>query len=75
VLSGEATNTNCIVFGLTRPGLEPTIHRIRGEHSNHYAIDAVVRVYTFLLKLNKKKKTVTVKNSTNIIKTNHDLSA
>jgi hypothetical protein len=22
--SGEATNTNCIVFGLTRPGLEST---------------------------------------------------
>jgi len=31
VLSGEATNTNFIVFGLTRPGLEPTIYRIRGE--------------------------------------------
>jgi len=26
VLSGEATNTNFIVFGLTRPGLEPTIY-------------------------------------------------
>jgi len=27
VLSGEAANTNFIVFGLTRPGLEPTIYR------------------------------------------------
>ena len=27
VLRGEATNTNFIVFGLTRPGLEPTIYR------------------------------------------------
>ena len=31
----------CIVFGMTRPGLEPTIYRTRGEHSNHYATDAV----------------------------------
>jgi hypothetical protein len=40
VLSGEATNTNLIVFGLTQPGLEPTIYRIRGEHTNHYRTDA-----------------------------------
>ena len=26
VLSGEATNTNFIVFGLTRQGLKPTTH-------------------------------------------------
>jgi len=26
VLSGEATHANFIVFGLTRPGLEPTIY-------------------------------------------------
>jgi hypothetical protein len=42
VLSGEATNTNFIVFGLTRPGLESTIYRTRGEHANHYATDAVL---------------------------------
>jgi hypothetical protein len=47
VLSGEATHTNFIVFGLTRPGLEPTIYRTRGEHANHYATDALL---TFLLK-------------------------
>jgi hypothetical protein len=41
VLSGEATNRNCIVFGLTRPRLEPTIYRTRGEYANHYATDAV----------------------------------
>jgi hypothetical protein len=41
VLSGEATNTNFIVFGLTQPGLEPTIYRTRGEHTNHYATDGV----------------------------------
>jgi hypothetical protein len=41
MLSGEATSTNFIVFGLTRPGLEPTIYRTRGEHANHYTTDAV----------------------------------
>ena len=39
VLSGEASNTNFIVFGLTRLGLEPTIYRTQGEHANHYATD------------------------------------
>jgi hypothetical protein len=34
-LSGEAANTNFIVFGLTRPGFEPTIYRTRGEHANN----------------------------------------
>ena len=33
--SGEATNTNFIVFGLTRSGLEPMIYHTRGEHVNH----------------------------------------
>jgi hypothetical protein len=42
VLSGDATNTNFIVFGLTRPGLEPTIYRTGCEHANHYATDAVI---------------------------------
>jgi len=42
MLSGEATNTNLIVFGLTRTGLEPTIYCTRGEHSNYYATDVVV---------------------------------
>ena len=41
MLPGEATNTNCIVFRLTRPGLEPrTIYRTQGEHANHYATEA-----------------------------------
>ena len=34
-------NTNFIVFGLIRLGLEPTIYRTRGKHANHYATDAV----------------------------------
>jgi hypothetical protein len=38
---GETTNTNFIVFGFTRPGLEPTIYRTQGEHPNHYTSDAV----------------------------------
>ena len=37
------TNTNFIVFGFTRPGLEPTIYRTRGEYVTHYAIGAVSR--------------------------------
>jgi hypothetical protein len=41
VISGEAINTNCIVFGLTRPGLEPTIYRTRCEIANHYTTEAV----------------------------------
>ena len=41
MLSGEATNTNFMVFGLTRLGLGPTIYRTRDEHANHYATDAL----------------------------------
>jgi hypothetical protein len=41
MLSREATNTNFIVFGLIRSGLEPTICRTRGKHANHYTTDAV----------------------------------
>ena len=40
MLSGKATNTNFIVFGLTRPGLEPMIYCTLGEHANHYITDA-----------------------------------
>jgi hypothetical protein len=29
MLSGEAINTNFIVFSLTRPGLKPTIYRTK----------------------------------------------
>jgi hypothetical protein len=39
VLSGEAANTNIIVFGLTRPRLEPTISFTWSEHTNHYTTD------------------------------------
>ena len=41
VLNGEAANDNFIIFGLTRPGLEPTIYRTRSEHDNHYTTAAV----------------------------------
>jgi hypothetical protein len=30
VNSGEATQSNCIVLGLIRSGIEPTIYRTRG---------------------------------------------
>jgi hypothetical protein len=51
VLRGEVTNTNVIIFGLTRRGLEPTIYRTPGEHANYYTTDAVVfsdKVYQLL---------------------------
>jgi hypothetical protein len=35
MLSGEATNTNLVVFGLTQLGLEPTICRTRGKLNNY----------------------------------------
>ena len=38
----EATHTNFIFFGLTQPGIEPTIYRTRGERTNHYATDAII---------------------------------
>jgi hypothetical protein len=41
MLTGEATNTNFIVFGLTRPVLDPTIYHTRGEDANHYTTDVV----------------------------------
>ena len=40
MLIGEATHTDVIVLGLTRPGLERTTYHTRGEHANHYATDA-----------------------------------
>jgi hypothetical protein len=30
-----------LFFGLTRPGLEPTVYRTRGEHANLYSTDAI----------------------------------
>jgi hypothetical protein len=42
MLSGEATNTNLIIFGFTRLELEPTIYSTRDVHANYYnTTDAV----------------------------------
>ena len=41
VLSGEATNTTFIVFGLTGPKLEPTIYRTRTHWPLHHRCDSV----------------------------------
>jgi hypothetical protein len=46
--SGEATNTNFKVFGLTRPRLETTIYRTGGEHINHYATDAINKTFEII---------------------------
>ena len=41
MLSIEVTNTNLIVSGFTRSGLELMIYHTRDEHANHYTTDAV----------------------------------
>jgi hypothetical protein len=41
LLWGEATNTNFIVSGLTRSGIEPMIYHTQGEQANHYTTNAV----------------------------------
>jgi hypothetical protein len=33
-----------LVFGLTRPRLEPTIYHTRDEHANHYPTDPIFSV-------------------------------
>jgi hypothetical protein len=40
-LGDLATNSNFIVFGLTRSGLKPTIYHTLGKYANHYTTDAV----------------------------------
>ena len=43
MLSGEATNTNCIAFGLTQKRLqEPMSYRMRCEHANHDTTDVIL---------------------------------
>jgi hypothetical protein len=63
VLSGEAANTNRLVFGFTRSGLEPIIYRTRGEHANHYITFAVEIDMGIEIKNNicNKRKTIYTK--------------
>jgi hypothetical protein len=52
MLSGEATNTNFIDFGLTRSGIESMIYCTQGEYANYYTTDVVESdVNTAALKL------------------------
>ena len=44
MISGETTNANCVVFGLTRPRLEPEIDSTRSEHANNHTIDEVLNL-------------------------------
>jgi hypothetical protein len=44
MLSGEATNTNFKVFGLTQQQLETIIYHTKGEHANHYITYAIILV-------------------------------
>ena len=48
MVSGEATNTDLIVFGVNRSGHEHTIYCTRGEHDNQYT-NLVCRQITMLI--------------------------
>jgi len=39
MLSGEAVNTHCIIFGFTRPGIELTIYCNWCENANSYSTE------------------------------------
>jgi hypothetical protein len=45
MLSGEATNANYIVFGLTPSGLEPMIYFKRGKYAYLYTTYAVYSIF------------------------------
>jgi hypothetical protein len=49
LFTGKAANTNCIVFYLTWPDLEPRIWRTRGRHINNYSINTALIVSKILL--------------------------
>ena len=53
LISGEATNTNFIAFGLTRLKLEPTIYHTGARQANHFTNDVV-----FICNKNKNKNTL-----------------
>jgi hypothetical protein len=62
--AGKAEITNFADFGSNRPGLEPTIHRTQGEHTNHYTTD-VVFIFIFI---GATSKTFRVKRLSYLIK-------
>ena len=41
----QKQQTPILSFGLTKPGLNPTIYHTRSEHANYYTTDAVVKYY------------------------------
>ena len=66
MLSGKAKNTNFIIFDLTRPGLEPTIYRTRGEHANHNTTDTVADWDDNGPKINEYVHVMTIINFTTV---------
>ena len=56
---GAAANTNFNVFGLTRPGIEPTFFRTRGEHTNHLTTNAVEMIIDKHLSFDGLNKCIT----------------
>ena len=83
MLSGEATNTNFIVFGLNRSVLEPTIYHTQGEHANHYATEAVnitidvaiVNVKVITSVINKNELEIGMKHFCVWIEIKHDINS
>ena len=60
MFNGEATHINYLVFDLTRPWLEPTTYRHRGEYTNHYTA-ATVGKYMIISIINNDVKSITYK--------------
>jgi hypothetical protein len=52
MFSGETTHTNCLVFGLTRSGLEPTIYHTGGGRTDF--------ICQMTMKWNCESKAVTI---------------
>ena len=56
--SRETTNTNFIIFVLTKPRFEPMIYRTtRGEHANRFITDAVFYIWCDIMYRNMDLKT------------------
>jgi len=60
VFNGETINSNCIVFGLTLPGLEPRIYLNRGEYVNYYTMLRLEAVETHTIPVMVDQSVMTI---------------
>jgi hypothetical protein len=56
----EVGNTNFIVFGLTQPGLEPTIYRIQSKQLNHCTTNVVNTMCNKVVWHDKRASTIRI---------------